>query len=296
MDHRQVLATLSPEERASLTARADAPGLCHLACHLGAIGVSTALILVGVPGWPLVMVVQGVLLVFLFTLLHETVHDTPFATRWITRVVGQVCGFVLFIPALWFRYFHFAHHRYTQIPGKDPELDSALPQTGLEYARHISGLPVWIAACCTLIRNATGACADRYVPDARRCDITREARYMLMLYLGLLSVSVVTGSASLIWIWLLPIVLGQPFLRAYLLAEHGRCSFVANMLENTRTTYTNRLMRWLAWNMPYHAEHHSLPTVPFHRLPDLNQRMAQHLKVTEQGYSRFNTKYARDLR
>jgi fatty acid desaturase len=70
MDHRQVLATLSPEERASLTARADAPGLCHLACHLGAIGVSTALILVGVPGWPLVMVVQGVLLVFLFTLLR----------------------------------------------------------------------------------------------------------------------------------------------------------------------------------------------------------------------------------
>ena len=62
-------------------------------------------------------------------------------------------------------------------------------------------------------------------------------------------------------------LLGQPFLRAYLLAEHARCPHVANMLENTRTTFTTALVRLIAWNMPFHAEHHAYPAVPFHKLP-----------------------------
>ena len=39
------------------------------------------------------------------------------------------------------------------------------------------------------------------------------------------------------------------------------------MLENSRTTYTNALVRFLAWNMPFHAEHHAWPSIPFHALP-----------------------------
>ena len=84
----------------------------------------------------------------------------------------------------------------------------------------------------------------------------------------------------LFWVWILPCLPGQPVLRLYLLAEHGRCPFVADMLKNTRTTFTNRIVRFLAWNMPYHVEHHTLPQVPFHRLPDLHDRMQPHLKVT----------------
>ena len=74
-------------------------------------------------------------------------------------------------------------------------------------------------------------------------------------------------TAVLLWVWIIPALLGQPFLRLYLLAEHGCCAFVANMFENSRTTFTGPLVRFLAWNMPYHAEHHAFPTVPFYRLP-----------------------------
>jgi fatty acid desaturase len=44
--------------------------------------------------------------------------------------------------------------------------------------------------------------------------------------------------------------------------------------------------------MPYHAEHHSYPAVPFHKLPDLHRLTAEHLKVTEKGYSGFHARYA----
>jgi fatty acid desaturase len=82
-------------------------------------------------------------------------------------------------------------------------------------------------------------------------------------------------------------LLGQPVLRVYLLAEHGDCPFVANMLENTRTTFTTGLVRFLAWNMPYHAEHHACPTVPFHQLPALHHAIKDELKVTSPGYVAF---------
>ena len=68
--------------------------------------------------------------------------------------------------------------------------------------------------------------------------------------------------------WILPQFICQPFLRAYVLAEHTGCTHDRNGLTNTRTTLTNAAVRLLMWNMPYHAEHHLYPSIPFHRLAD----------------------------
>ena len=90
---------------------------------------------------------------------------------------------------------------------------------------------------------------------------------MIAFYAVVLLLALWFKATVLLYVWIVPALLGQPFLRLYLLAEHGRCPLVANMLENTRTTLTNWLVRKLAWNMPYHAEHHAYPGVPFHQLP-----------------------------
>src|SRR5690606_9759303 len=135
-----------------------------------------------------------------------------------------------------------------------------------------------------------------YIPPKGEAKVRREARIMLMLYAVLAAGSRWLGTTLLLWVWIVPAIIGQPFLRLYLLAEHGRCPFVANMLENTRTAATNRLVRRLAWNMPYHAEHHSYPAVPFHKLPEFHEIVEDHLKVTEDGYARFNARYIEGLR
>ena len=118
-----------------------------------------------------------------------------------------------------------------------------------------------------MLVNAAGFNRDGFVPPAARAAVIWEARSFLAVYLAAAGLSVVAESAALLWLWALPALLGQPFLRLYLLAEHTGCPHVANMLENTRTTFTNRLVRFIAWNMPYHVEHHVYPAVPFHRLP-----------------------------
>ena len=242
------------------------------------------------------MLPQGFLIVFLFTLLHEAVHKTPFATEWLNDWAARMSGFLLVLGADWFRYFHFAHHRYTQDPENDPELAEPKPETVLQYVVHVSGLPVWWAQAKGMVMNALGRGKAAYIPARGEARVRREAAAILALYAMLAVLSVVFRTDVLVRVWIVPALIGQPFLRLYLLAEHGRCPFVANMLENTRPTATNWIVRRLAWNMPYHAEHHSYPAVPFHRLPDFHAIVEAHLKETERGYVRFNVKYVEGLR
>ena len=247
------------------------------------------LIAAGVPGWPLLLLPQGIALIFLFTLEHECTHRTPFATPAWNDVVGRICGFLLLLPFEWFRYFHLAHHRWTNLPGKDPELEGAKPETLRQWLWHVSGLPYWGGMAKVTVDLARGRGQAPYLPAPALPRIRAEARLMLAGY-ALVAASLLL-SPLLFWLWILPVILGQPFLRLYLLAEHGDCPRVANMLENTRTTFTTAIVRFLAWNMPYHVEHHSYPAVPFHCLPALHCLIKDHLKVTADGYVAFSKDY-----
>jgi fatty acid desaturase len=159
----------------------------------------------------------------------------------------------------------------------------------------LSGIPTWIGHAKTLVNNAAGRCSADFLPKPSEGRIIRESRFLLIGYAGILTITIVNQSDALFWVWLLPALLGQPFLRLYLLAEHGLCPRVANMFENTRTTFTNSVVRFLAWNMPYHTEHHVYPTVPFHKLPQLHDLMKTHLVNTENGYAAFSASYIEDL-
>ena len=182
-DHNAVIAALGPDLRAGLTAKSSAKGLWHLAGHLGAITLCTTLIALRVPLWGLLLPVQGILLIFLFTLEHEATHRTPFAQDWLNDAVGRLCGLVLVLPFLWFRYFHLAHHRWTNLPGKDPELDGAKPNGLRGWLWHVSGVPYWIAGARLLLRLALGHHQSAsYLPKAALPRMQREARWLLAGY------------------------------------------------------------------------------------------------------------------
>ena len=295
IDHRQIIASLSVEDRRDLTEKQDAPGVLRLAVHGGLIVLLAALILLKVPFWPVLILPLGILIVFLFTLLHETIHETAFRTEKLNRIVAVVSGFLILLPPAWFRYFHFAHHRYTHDPDNDPELMSPKPETIAQYLRYLSGWPYWSGMAKVVVANALGRNSDSFVPEKGRAKVLSEARWFLALYVLMFAGSVLLQSTALLWTWIVPVLIGQPFLRAYLLAEHTRCPHVSNMLENTRTTFTTAIVRFVAWNMPYHAEHHSYPAVPFHRLPRFHRIIAEHLRSTERGYVRFNRKLVANL-
>jgi len=44
----------------------------------------------------------------------------------------------------------------------------------------------------------------------------------------------------------------------------------------------------LMWNMPYHAEHHLYPSIPFHQLPALHIKVRENLKHIAPSYAAAN--------
>jgi fatty acid desaturase len=289
MDHKTFVASLPADLRERMVERRDGPGLWHLGGHLGLIVVLGGLIAAAVPGWWVLLPVQGLLITFLFTLEHESTHRTPFRTVWLNDWAGRLAGFLLVLPFEWFRAFHMAHHRWTNLPGKDPELAGPKPETLREWVWHVSGLPYWWAEVRLMAALVRGRVADDFVAEGAKARVVREARWMAAGYLA--AALTLIWTPVLLWAWVVPALLGQPFLRLYLLAEHGDCPEVANMFQNTRTTFTTRAVRWLTWNMPYHVEHHVWPTVPFHRLPEVHGLMKDELQVTAEGYAAFTREY-----
>ena len=291
--------TIDREQLRVWSQRSDAPGLIHLAGHLAVLLLTSFGIWLAHGShwiWP-AMWLHGVVLIFLFTPLHECIHRTAFKTRALNEAVAFVIGVLIMLPREYFRAFHFAHHRFTQDPARDPELSAPKPTNLRQWLWHVSGVPYWIAQTRGTVEHAFGWATETfYKDDNQRRAVILEARIVLALYAVVLIASLATGSAAALLYWVVPALLGQPALRLYLMAEHGLCPLVPDMLENTRTTYTNPLMRALAWNMPYHAEHHAYPAVPFHRLAEVNRAIGARLKVTTPGYIEVQRQILRSYR
>lgn len=226
----------------------------------------------------------GVLEVALFTPLHETTHRTPFHALWLNRATGWLAGFVLILPPEGFRIFHMAHHRHTQDPARDPELIGAKPLTRRRYLWLLTGLPYWFGQIRGLITTAGGHADQPWIPAASRPAVIREARIYLAIYLILIVAALASHSLLPVLLWMVPVLLGQPVLRAVLMAEHKGCPENADRMANTRTTLAGRAFGFLFWNANLHIEHHFAPGVPFHALPQLHDLLRPHLKSLESNY------------
>jgi fatty acid desaturase len=281
-------AASAGERRAllQLAARSDRRGLAQLALHLSALlATGSAVALARGSFWLApALLLHGLVLVFLFAPLHETIHRTAFKSRRLNDLVAFACGAVLLLPPEYFRAFHFAHHRHTQDPERDPELRSPKPASLRSYLWQVSGLPYWGERVLTTLRHARGRVEQPFIARHLRPRIVREARAVLTLYALLALASLLVRSDALVVLWLIPALLGQPFLRMYLLAEHTGCPLVPEMLRNSRTTRSLAVIRRLAWNMPYHAEHHAHPALPFHALPAAHQLLKGRVAVQAAGY------------
>jgi fatty acid desaturase len=217
------------------------------------------------------------------------VHYTAFRTRWLNQAVAWIAGAAIFYNADHYRQYHYAHHRYTQDPARDPELIRAKPRTPGEYLYRLSGAPYWVDRIATLWLTARADfSAMPYVPARQRAALVRSVRAQLALYAAIALGGALAGSAAPLIYWLLPGVIGQPVVRFWLLAEHTGCTQDANGLTNTRTTLTVWPVRLLMWNLPFHAEHHLYPSIPFHALPAAHRLVRDRLGFVADGYLRVH--------
>ncbi|MEN9228048.1 MAG: fatty acid desaturase family protein [Gloeomargarita sp. GMQP_bins_120] len=268
----------SREELEALNQRSDAQGWRQVLVHLGVIGVTGWLWHWGwtqgfAGGW-LALPVYGFALATMFAAVHECVHRTAFATPWLNDAVAWVAGVLSFYNSTFYRRYHQWHHRYTQIPGKDPELAEPKPTNGWMYLWQLSGLPWWWGKLQGHVRVLLGDLQGcPYIPPEAQAAVRRSTAAQLAVYGLAIGVSAWAGRPWFLMDWVVPLAVGQPFLRFILLAEHTGCTYDDNPLTNTRTTLTGWPVRLLMWNMPFHAEHHFCPSIPFHALPKAHQKL-----------------------
>ncbi len=278
------------EQLEALTKASNRKGGIRLAQHFAALFVFGVLMSIlplsysWIPG-----LIYSAFLLFSFCPLHESIHGNLFATPVWNRLSGFVLGLILVLPPRYFHAFHMAHHRYTQLPGKDPELSTPKPKTRYQYFWIVSGMPYALSEIQLLLRGARGI-TDSFVPSNQKAGIVLEARIFLLIYLTVLFVSVQLQSMTVVWFWLMPLLIGQPLLRLFLLAEHTGCEEVEEMLRNSRTTYSNRLMTWFCWNMNHHTAHHAYASVPFFRLKEITEILKPHILVSDNGYAQVHRK------
>jgi fatty acid desaturase len=280
-------AGLDRETLRRLSIRSDALGLWQLSLH-GLTLAATSWLIFASRGrlWLLpALLIHGIALDFLFCALHESVHRTAFASRGLNDAVAWVAGTLLILPPEFFRAFHFAHHRFAQDAARDPELGRPRPATLTEYFWHITGIPNWAKRVTVTLRHATtGRVSEPFVAPGKQPVIVREARILWAVYAAVIAISLAARSDAALLYWIVPAVLGQPFLRMFLLAEHMDCAANDDPYANTRTTYTNRWVRTLTWQMPFHVEHHAYPAVPFHALRKVNELIHPRIEVSAPGY------------
>ena len=292
---------LANDELRALSVRSNWPGAIRLAIHLTLLGLAGWGVAVAQGWWLLpALLALALVQVALFAPSHETMHQTVFTS---TRA-NQIVGWLTFLPALqsshFYAAFHYIHHRHTNVPGQDPELMLPEPKTLGQYALRILGAG-YFRARLTMIADAwrgdmTGP-KYFYINDRQRPGVIRSVRAMSLTVAGLaIGSALIWGWQTPFLFWILPQLIGQPFLRGYLLAEHTGCTLDRNGLTNTRTTLTNRLVRLLMWDMPFHAEHHLYPSIPFHRLRDAHALLRQRLAFVQPGYTRWNAGFVRTLR
>ena len=274
------------EDLQRLMTRSNGPALGRAVWHVGALAVTGAL-LWRLHGslWALpVLVAHAYVLVFVFCALHECAHRTAFRTRWLNALVGHLAGFLTFWPYRNYRVYHWEHHRHTQDPARDPELYFPKPASPVAYVLVLTGIPNAIRRVGDILRLAAGIADRPWMAPSERGPLVIEARLYLLGYALMAAASVLAGTPAALLVWIAPWLLGQAFLRPYLLAEHTGCGATRDCLENTRTTLSVALVRLFAWNMPYHAEHHAYPAIPFHALPRLHAMVGRRIEHMEPGY------------
>jgi fatty acid desaturase len=179
---------------------------------------------------------------------------------------GRLFGFIPLYPRDFDQIQHFAHHRYTRIWEKDGEM-ARDRYTLSSYLLWVLGPTYWYTPIRRILRFSVGVVTEPYIPEDRKADVIREARWHLAGYAVVAALSIATGSVIGVKFWLLPMLQLQNTI------EHLGLPHVDAITENTRSTRTNAVMRWMCWNMQYHTAHHAFPGVPCYALSLLHQEL-----------------------
>ena len=208
---------------------------------------------------------------------HECSHGTAFRTRWMNEWLYQVACFMMIRNPVAWRWSHTRHHTDTIIVGRDPEIVTQKPISFLRLLQNYVGIMDVISGLKVMLINARGRLdpeTETYIPEMDRQKAISVARVWVLIYAATLAATFALQSWIPLMLIGLPRIYGAWHMALTGMTQHaGLADNAIDHRLNSRTVYMNPISRFIYWNMNYHVEHHMFPTVPYHALPALHQRI-----------------------
>ncbi|MDC0302582.1 NADH:ubiquinone reductase (Na(+)-transporting) subunit F [bacterium] len=204
---------------------------------------------------------------------HESSHGTAFKTDWMNSALYEVASFMVLRESVIWRWSHTRHHSDTIIVGRDPEIAVPRPPDIKSIILAAFAITAYPAYFKSMFLHASGRISERdreFVPESEHRRVFWTARVHLFIYLSVIAAAILSQSWLPVLFIGLPNLFGTWLMVLYGLTQHtGLAEDVLDHRLNSRTFFTNRLNRFLYWNMNYHIEHHMFPLVPYHAVPVL---------------------------
>jgi fatty acid desaturase len=268
---------LSAEQLKYFTARSDLWGWWLVLFNWAMIGGVFAVAIV----WtnPVTLIAAIALLggrqLGLAVLMHEAGHKTLFKTHRLNELVGQwLCAYPVLGDVHAYGASHREHHRHAGTEA-DPDLPNyrTYPVSKDSFRRKIKR-DITGQTGLVLIRMLFGGEGRNLM--LREGEKTHSERKGLLVNLLMFALLLALGVGEFYLLWIAAYLFVYPLIaRIRQVAEHGNVPDLYDLDPrlNTRTTYANPLERLVFCpnHVNYHLEHHLLPSVPCHRLPELHR-------------------------
>jgi fatty acid desaturase len=303
---------IARDELRQLTARSDFRALLQTLGHLLLLAASGAAAWIAwdaaeqghAPVWAVVALVylHGTFWAFLLNGFHELVHYTVFKTRALGTLFVYLFSFLGWEDPVEFKASHIRHHLYTLHPPRDREVQLPIRMRLRHFLRVAFVDPLLLYhRVRDLIVKATG----RFTSDWQREIITEEgekthralirfARAHLLVHLGIIIISAVTGT------WQLAVLItfakfygrGLEFLCNE--TQHiGLADSVPDFRLCCRTFTASPFVRFLYWNMNYHTEHTCTPRFPATTSTGSTRRFATRCQLQPAALSQHGVRLLR---
>jgi len=206
---------------------------------------------------------------------HESLHGTAFKTDWMNNTLYELASFMVLRESVSWRWSHTRHHSDTLIVGRDPEIAvQRPPNLAIIITNFFNVMAFWRYWSHVFLHCTGRLTADEltYIPETQKSRLIAMARIYVLIYTGVIILSVLSGSILPLMYVGLSNIYGAWLMVVYGYTQHaGLAENVLDHRLDCRTVYMNPINRYLYWNMNFHVEHHMFPLVPYHALPKLHE-------------------------
>ncbi|MEW9513662.1 fatty acid desaturase family protein [Streptomyces bacillaris] len=225
------------------------------------------------------IVLLGLMYAHAIELQHEALHGIGLRSSRANTLAGVLLGIPMLISFAAYRSSHMRHHRRLGTPDNREFFDYG-DQYGEESSSPVRSAFLWVYRFSMTGHYAQFlvVCAKlavgRRLPDERPSamrGIRRDHALLAGVLAATVTASLLTGSLLAVWLWLLPLAVANPVHALIELPEHYRCrTDTTDVLGNTRSITSSKLMAWFTNGNNFHVEHHLMPSLPISQLSELH--------------------------